>query len=135
MVEFGERAVLVVDEVAAGARKVGRDHDLRIAVAVHVDKARREAVEVCGQFRPPAAAVTSVKVSSPLFSNRRFCQVDKAGQGLPAAHEQIEIAVEVVVSERRAGGGQVVGEVVWLTPAARAMSVNVPLPLLRYSRC
>ena len=108
--QVGEGSVSVVHQVAA-CLEVGRDQQLRVPVAVHVDERRLKAPDAVhrraqrrrGDIGERAVAVVPVEPGA----------VITLGVGLVAApprrHAQVEVAVEVVVAERGAVAGGVVG--------------------------
>ena len=99
----GEGAVTIVHEVPAGL-EVGRDQQLRVAVAVHVDEGRLKAPDVVDRIaerghghvvKGPVAVIPIEPVALVVAP--------------PGGDEEVEIAVEVVVAE----SGSVAG---WIRP-------------------
>ncbi len=98
--EVGERAVGVVDEVAAGL-EVGRDEQLRIAVTVGIHEGGLEAPDEVGGHTHDVRDVLERSVSVVVIETCAFVI------GPPRGHAQVEQPVDVVVAEGRAVPGGV----------------------------
>ena len=103
---LGEGAVTVVAVVLAGAQ-VGGDQQLRVAVAVHVGEQRGEAQRA--QAEHPGLTGDLGEGAVAVVAEQRIGVVDQqlvAPLRAPRSHRQVQVAVQVVVAERRAHAGR-----------------------------